>query len=73
MDVFAWCNMYEYFLLFRISFFLHSKIKYEGPGLLFIFFFYFCFELLLLLLLFTLSFILLLFIFVSSFLIFNLF
>jgi hypothetical protein len=48
-----------YFLLFCVSFFLHSKIKFEGPNCLYIFFFfYFCFCMLLLLLLLTLSFML---------------
>jgi hypothetical protein len=36
----VWRDTHECFLLFRVSFFLHSKIKYEGPGCLFIFFFY---------------------------------
>jgi hypothetical protein len=54
----VWCDTHKYFLLFRVSFFFHSKIKYEGPECLFMFFFYFIFVLLLVLLLIDLFFML---------------
>jgi hypothetical protein len=54
----VWRDTHEYFLLFRVSFFLHSKIKYEGPNGLFIFFFYFRCCTVILLLLINISFIL---------------